>query len=176
MAHKCKYQPTNSFRSGLTLVEVLVATVIISVSLIGMVSSWLYMIGSAVTTDERAAGYICARTTLERAKINGFFVVQPSTVSFPAAGNSRTSWISTNLQSIRYFDENLDEMQTVDRVRPPALFAHYRVSTIVNYSPPGTYPAGRDDLRTMTVTVIAYHNKTNTELARLQTCMVQGGI
>lgn len=176
MDRKVKLKPNSRFRFGITLVEVLVATAIISVSLIGMVSSWLYMIGSAVTTDERAAGYICARTTIERAKINGYFVVQPSTVSFPAAGNSRSSWISTNLQSVRYFDDNLEEMQLVDRVRPPALYARYRVITSVNYSPPGTYPAGRDDLRTMTVTVVAYQNKTNAELARLQTCMVQGGI
>lgn len=163
-------------RRGATLIEVLMAAAIVSVSLIGLVSSWLYMVTSAIATDERAAGYICARTVLERARINGFFVNLPVTQSSPVPGNSRSRWTTPNLQAVRFFDENLEEMNTTDRQRPPALYARYRVHTLIHFSPPGTYPPGRDDLRIMTITVTAYHNKRNVELARMQTCVVQGGL
>jgi prepilin-type N-terminal cleavage/methylation domain-containing protein len=164
-------------RRGLTLTEVLVTVVIISVSLIGMVSSWLYMINSAVNTDDRAAAYICARTVLERAKVNGFFLVQPATVSAPRGGNlSRSTWVTSNLAAERFFDANLEELPIGGRTRPVALYARYRVTTEVTYSPAGTYPQGREDLRVMTVTVRAYRYGGSTELAKLQTCMVQGGI
>jgi type II secretory pathway pseudopilin PulG len=160
---------------GITLTEVLVATVIIGVSLIGMVSSWLYMINSAVLTNDRAAGYICARTVIERARANGFQVSLPQTISTPASG-VRSTWATPNISTLRYFDEKLDEIPQGNRTQPAWRLASYWVTTEITYSPVGSYPAGREDLRTMTITVIAYNMKTNLELARLQTCLAQGGI
>jgi type II secretory pathway pseudopilin PulG len=168
---KQKYPPV---RRGITLTEVLVATVIIGVSLIGMVSSWLYMIKSAVTTNDRASGYICARTVLERARVNGFQITPPPTISVPSG--TRSAWATSNYATTRYFDEKLDELQDEGRTLPAWRRATYWVSTIVTYSPQGTYPEGREDLRVMTLTVIAYNMKNNAELARLQTCLAQGGI
>jgi prepilin-type N-terminal cleavage/methylation domain-containing protein len=163
-------------RRGFTLTEALVAVVIIGVSLIGMVSSWLFMFRSASATDDRAAAYLCARTVMERAKVNGFSLAQPPSVSSPRSGQSRSAWITGNLVPVRYFDANLEELQTNSRTRPVTLYARYRVTTKVDYSPPGTYPQGREDLRIMTVTVQTFFYRDGTELARLQTCMVQGGI
>jgi type II secretory pathway pseudopilin PulG len=165
-----KYHPV---RRGITLTEVLVATVIIGVSLIGMVSSWLYMIGSTMTTNDRAAGYICARTVLERARVNGFQVTAPPTISFPSG--TRSAWATPNISKWRYFDEKLDEIPQDSRTQPAWRRASYWVDTTITHSPDGTYPDGRPDLRVMTITVTAYTMK-NVELARLQTCLAQGGI
>lgn len=176
MGSACRRKKTilRSHRRGLTLTEVLVATVIIGVSLIGMVSSWLYMIGGAVMADDRAAGYICARSVLERTRANGFHVNTPLTLSSPLG--ARSTWAMPNIASTHYFDENLDEIQQGARTQPAWRIARYGVTTQINYSAPGTYPAGRDDLRTMTLTVITYNMKTGVEMARLQTCLAKGGI
>ena len=132
------------------------------------------MISSAVTANERASDYICARTVLERARVNGFQVNRPPTIS-SSDGTTRSAWATPNILELRYFDEKLDEIPQDNRTQPAWRRASYWVNTVVTYSPSFTYPNEREDLRVMTITITAYNMK-DVELARLQTCLAQGGI
>src|SRR5690242_10352135 len=106
-----KYISINSRRSkaGLSLIEVVAASAIVSLALIAMVSSWLYMIQASVVTDDRGAAYECARMVIERARAVGFLTATdfsgstqnlgnlPLASSEPLTGNAPSTWISPSL-------------------------------------------------------------------------------
>lgn len=178
---------------GISLVEMLVATAIIGVALIGMVSSWVYVVHAAIVSDNRSAAYEVARMVLERARANGgainqqFPGGQPVMISTPVSGNSRTTgtgWISPMLLHYRFYDAKLEELEggtNADLAPDPPRNAAFRVTTTYAVSSDATRPAGRDDLRLVTLTVVVHkvNNDGTVEtdpLTRLQTCLTQGGL
>lgn len=176
-------------RRGFTLVEMMVAALIVGVSLVGLVSAWTYMIGASITTDRRAAAYQCARLVMERARGNGFVLASqfdsatPLSTSSPTSGNSSSTWSSPFLLKNRFYTDELQEMEGGDDAETmptPPSGARFAVRTTVGYSPDSSRPAGREDLRLMTLSVTVYlvNNQNQVEanpLAELQTCLSIGG-
>jgi prepilin-type N-terminal cleavage/methylation domain-containing protein len=173
---------------GLTLIEMLTATVLVAVSLMGLFSTWLYMIRGTQLTDERSAAYQIARLVMERARSNGHLAglsfnggADPLAESAPVTNNSFTTWISPGLLKYRFFRNNGQELSggsNADAWPQPPAEARFAVLTQVAYS--STIPAGRDDLRLMTLDVTVYKvdelGSIGTEaLAHLQTCLAIGG-
>jgi prepilin-type N-terminal cleavage/methylation domain-containing protein len=65
--------PRRGASRGMTMVELLVAALILSVSLGAMIAAWLTMMTSTITIDDQAGAYAVARTALERARVVGFY-------------------------------------------------------------------------------------------------------
>jgi prepilin-type N-terminal cleavage/methylation domain-containing protein len=171
-----------SAHRGFSLVEMLVAALILSVALTGLLATWLYMTRSAITTDDRAAAYECARLVLERARVNGFSITRPPSQSSPASSNSRSNWISPNILRNRFYDAHLEELGNGDdntKPQSPPTGARFAVTTLVSYSPDSSRPTGREDLRLMTVAVtvrgVDENGVVGDILAEGQTCLTEGG-
>jgi type II secretory pathway pseudopilin PulG len=180
---------------GASLVEMLAATVILGVGLVGLVASWTYMVRAAMISDHRSAGYEIARMVIERARANGAVINQPVMISAPASAytaplanaGSRSTWVSHSILRYRFYDATLEELGGgSNALQPPAapLNAAFRTTTTVTISPDRpflTAPAGRDDLRLVTISVVVH--KINADgsvqadpVSTLQTCLTQGGL
>jgi type II secretory pathway pseudopilin PulG len=162
---------------GLTITEVLVATLIVSVSIVGLVSTWMHMVTTSLNTDDQAAAYQCARIVLERARSNGFSPNPVVSFTRDTVGN-----VSPSLWRFRYFDANLRELGGTNDAQPaPPQGTRFLATTTVMLSPANEVPVGRDDLRTMTIGVTvqrvdAQGNIEANALAEAQTILAQGGI
>ena len=174
-------------RRGVSLIESLIASVIIATALIALVSTWLYVVRAALLSDDRSAGYEVARTVLERARNTGGAINQPVMTSAPADGNIHSRWTSPSLLRNRFYDAKLDEVgggSNADNPPAPPPDAAFRAITTVTVSPDlprRTCPVGRDDLRLVTITVVIH--KVNPDgtvqadpISTLQTCLTQGGL
>ncbi|MCW5943382.1 MAG: type II secretion system protein [Fimbriimonadaceae bacterium] len=65
--------PTKSRRRrGATIIEGLVAAVVLALSLAGMVSMWSFTVQASSSTDRLGVSYTLARQVMEQAKILGF--------------------------------------------------------------------------------------------------------
>jgi len=169
----------------MTLVELLMAALLLSVSLAGMVGTWLYMIQGSITVDNRAAAYECARMVMERARSNGFSVNQPDTMSLPM-GNTQSTWQSGHYVPVRYFDAELQELAAP---LPPAVTVSNtlapdgaRFEAHTSLSPASNFPADRPDLRMVGIVVTVYlidaqrNTDRSTPIAELKTSISVGGV
>jgi Tfp pilus assembly protein PilW len=199
---KLGYNPIKArarkWEHGISLIEVMAASAIVALSLIAMVSSWLYMIQASVVTDDRGAAYECARMVLERALANGYvnntdfppslgYTDTQLAESSPLPGNSSSSWSSPSLflsdGGYRFYNDNLVELS--DGTAAPA-GAHFAVQTQM-FPANGSdkdgnlnAPSGRSDLQLMTIIVTVYSVDTQgnigaQELTKLATCITEGG-
>lgn len=181
-------------RSGLSIIEMLAASLIIAVSLIGLVSTWIQMVQASITTDDRSAAYQCARMLVERAHSVGFVFDSSSdfaTVQAMTQENDPSAF-SPAIQAHRYFDHDLTEIYASSADDPPTdtlSRAHYYARTVITYTGDvdsggnALVPSGRNDLKLEVITVSVYsvqHGGPNTHdssslLCSLQTCLAQGG-
>ena len=169
---------------GVSFIESLVAAVIVATALVALVSTWLYVVRAALISDDRSAGYEVARTVLERARNNGGAISQPTMISTPVSGNSRSRWISPSLLRNRFYDATLEELGGGNNNQTPPSppnNAAFRAITTVTVSPDSTRPADRDDLRLVTITVVVHKINPDGSLqtapvSTLQTCLTQGGL
>jgi type II secretory pathway pseudopilin PulG len=189
------FLPRRRSRRGISLTEMLAATAILGVGLVGLVASWTYMVRAAMISDHRSAGYEVARLVIERARANGAVINQPVMISAPASAypaplanaGSRSTWVSPSILRYRFYDATLEELGGgSDELSPPVapLNAAFRATTTVtisNDNPVRTAPVGRDDLRLVTISVIIH--KINEDgsvqaepVSTLQTCLTQGGL
>lgn len=79
---------------GVTFIELMVAAIIMAVSLTALVGSWIGMINSVLTTDQRAEAANIGRTVTERFMNNGYFETLaqlPETESLPS-GELSSEW------------------------------------------------------------------------------------
>ena len=169
---------------GLTFVDILIATTILSVAIMGMTTTWMYMFQLARKADSRSAAYECAQMVLERAKLNGYSLNIPATTSVPIENNSRSAWISPHVLRTRFYDATLEELAGGSNQIPvptPTAGTRFVATTQIFYSPEVTFPVGRDDLRLMTIQVTIKEARTDGViiddiLAKIQTCMTKGGL
>src|SRR5688572_27251498 len=79
-------------RRGMTLIESLVASIIIAVCIMGVVSLWGFTMNMTSNTDERAVGYNLVRRALEKAKSQGFVSAPEGTavLYYDAAGGGES--------------------------------------------------------------------------------------
>lgn len=180
-------------QSGLTLVELLVAALVIAVGLLALVATWAAMTSLAIEADTRTSSFEVARLVMERARSFGYthngsanpdavFLAAADSVSFPSA-DVTTTWQSACLQKYRFFDNDVQELRgggnNVPGAPPPN--ARYLVTTFLHYTPDANALAQRSDLHLMVVTVLVQQVRANGSidrqpLAQLQSAMTQGGL
>jgi hypothetical protein len=166
-----------------THVELLVATLLLLVSLSGLITLWLYMIRSSISTDDRGAAYECARMVMERTRSIGFHFTQPQTMSVPGA-DVQSTWASGHWVVTRYFDANLQELESTlqpfdgtDNTAIPD-GTRFLATTDVTH---GDAPPGRDDLAMVGIEIKVYlvdaqKEQIVPEITSLQTSLSEGGI
>lgn len=176
-------RPRPLLRRGLTLVELLVASLILAVSLMALVATWFNMLTATIDTDDRGAAYECARIVLERAHINGYTVYQynvnlPTTISQP--GNAALSaWSSPNIARYRYFSADLSqELLASNADTLPAAPAESRYLAVTQYDSSPNAPHSHLSLMTVKVTVyfVRSDGSIGSELYQMQTCLALGGV
>ena len=171
-------------RHGLTLIEMLVASLIVAVALIAMVGTWRQMFSATLLADQRGAAYQCARMVMERSRSLGFHTTLPAASSHNLGSSQLVD--SPVITDWRYFDNNVQELDAGDG-NPPALAAgstaRFLVLTHIAYPQPRVnslpYPSGRPDLSLMAISVDVYDASLgagSTPIYSLQTCLTEGGI
>ena len=146
--HKCLRR-----RRGFSMIEVLVAALIVSVSLAAMISTWYVSMNMTTATSDQGIAYNLARQTIEQIKGTGF---------------SNTAEAPAGTPVIHYYDGS-----EVNKDSTPSA-ARYKVSTTVVSS---ALVSGSPDpfaLRTVTVTVTLY--PAGTVLCQCATSLTRGGI
>lgn len=157
---------------GSTMVELLAASLIISVSLIGLISAWLALFHMGVNNDDRSAAYEIARFVVERVRADGYSSVP-----------------TFHQEEVGYFRNLTEEDRANSDARgvPIGLFtetrnkneARFVAYTRRDVAPGAKAPEGRSDLRLVTISVqIFLLNPDKTrgpQLADLQTCLARGG-
>lgn len=135
------------------MIEALVAAVIISVALMGLMSLWSFSTALTVKVDRDSIGYNLARRGLEKARAAGFALMPE--------GNS-----------VYYYDANGENEATVN--------ANHRYSVTINVtsdrmaSQQGVPQVSSDALRAVVVTVVDLSNSAVVETAG--TALVRGGV
>ncbi len=164
-------------RRGFTLIELLVASVILSVALMGLVSVWYTMLNSTLNTDDRGAAYEVGRLVLERARVNGFSINAPTTLSAP--NGVADIWSSPNIATYRFFSTNLQELGYSNTNPTPLPGTRYMVTTLESGAGADNVPRADLQLLTLRVNVqLVYPDGTvdTTNLTDLETCLTEGGI
>jgi prepilin-type N-terminal cleavage/methylation domain-containing protein len=139
---------------GFTLIELLVAASILTVGCAGFLAAWMYAVSRSQRTAVESAAYQCARLVMERARSLGYLAQSggiPPTQSVWIGDNSANHWQSPALQTYKYFDAGLNELDSSDTLITPPTATAYLATTQLSYS--GQKPQGRDDLDQMTITV-----------------------
>src|SRR5258708_3682670 len=109
-------------RAGMTIIETLVASLILGVALAGMVSTWYFSYGMTVKSDSRGMGYALGRRALERSKETG------------GGGNPSFSYILPNATSSTttlYYDVTGGSENSSSKQK-----GVYTVTTTVNVASP----------------------------------------
>lgn len=93
-------------RRGFTLVETLVAGLLLSIGIMGLVSIWLVSFRVTENTDNAAIAYNLGRHALERIKLSGFPSAAEGTSDYYYDGNqtvvsagSSRFWVTTSVVS-----------------------------------------------------------------------------
>ena len=85
-------------KRGFSLIEVLVASIVASVALLGMVRLWSFSFNATRSSDQQGVGYNVGRLALERIKMTGFdYTSEGGVVRYYSANGTGES--STRLAS-----------------------------------------------------------------------------
>ena len=178
------------WRSGVTLIELLVAAVIMVVSILGMVAVWAQMMRTTLTSDNRGSAYEVARSVMERSRSLGFYQNLPYTISHPVNSNGNALQPTLMLARWRFFDEGLQEIvlplvayDAVESVtaKPNApAGARFCVKTEITRTDPNTgrIPPDRPDLQMLAIQVTVFDARypNNPALYAMQDALTTGGI
>ena len=74
------YRLRRGRRRGVTLIELLVASVIVATSLMGLVSAWMFSFQVTRRSDETEVAYNLARSAVEQLRAYGFYYADPSII------------------------------------------------------------------------------------------------
>lgn len=144
---------THRTRKAATLIEALVAAVIISVALMGLMGLWSFSTALTVKVDRDSIAYNLARRGLEKARAAGFGLLPEGTSNF-------------------YYDHNGENEALVNANH------RYRLTiTVVSdrmASQQGVPQVSSDALRSVVVTVIDL--STNLTIETAGTTLVRGGV
>ncbi len=140
-------------RGGITLVDLLVAALIMSIGIMALVNTWLFSFRVTTNTDDAAVAYSIGRYAMERVKMSGFV---------SAAEGSSTQYFSGTQASVSSNSSNR-------RFDVATSIVSDQVSS-GTAGQAGAVPA-EGALRTVTVTVRIYPSdrllyQTNTYLVR----------
>lgn len=74
-------------RSGITFIEVMIAGLLMSVGIMGLVSMWAFSFNMTVRTDDKGVAYCLGRRALEQVKFNTFKTAAEGTYTYYYDGN-----------------------------------------------------------------------------------------
>ncbi len=178
-----------SFR-GVTLIETLVAALIMLVAISGTVAAWAQMMRTTLASDNRGMGYEVARQVMERSRSLNFYQAEPTVIVHPINSANNPNLTSPLLARWRFFDEGLKEIMLpfnnydgVDSgtAKPAApAGARFCVLTRVTRNNPnqGHIPPDRPDLQIMAIEVQVYDARYPDDPAMyvMQDALAMGGI
>jgi len=145
MAHRGK--------RGFSLIEVLVASIVASVAVLGMVRLWSFSFNTTRSSDQQGVGYNVGRLALERIKMSGFDYTAEGTI-------------------VRYYDkEGKGEAKVVSGTSAYKLTVTVVTDLLGHHSETSETRPAPDSLRDVTVTVERLEDSRNvftgkTNLAR----------
>jgi len=141
---------------GFSFIEVLIASMIVGLSLVAMISTWYVSIKMTGETSDQGIAYNLARQTIETIKGTGF---------------SNTPEAPTTAPIIHYYDGS----ETLQDSNPSA--GRYIVTTTVvsSVTVPGSNPVTPDNFALRTVTVTVTLATDGTVLCQFTTYLVRGG-
>jgi Tfp pilus assembly protein PilV len=143
-------------KRGITLVELLVAALLMSIGLMGMVQMWAFSYTMTSRTDDLSIAYNLGRQEMERVKMSGFTGAAEGTVD-------------------KYYDVN----QVYLGSTPGTSRFHCSVSVVssaVKSGSIGTAGAVPDDAALRTVTVTVRRTGSAGSLYTSSTYLVKGGV
>jgi prepilin-type N-terminal cleavage/methylation domain-containing protein len=179
-------------RRGFTLVELLVAAIIMSISLTALCGSWIAMINSVRTTDKRAIAAEIGRQVTERILDLGFInqksQLPPSTSS--PTGSVTGNWtsdsanfISPEFADTRWFNMDGFEVGCINSSNSSTCASGFNASTavfVVQSYLDFTTNTSRPDLSLETIHVIVSTVKPNgqpdTQLFTEDLVLTEGGL
>jgi uncharacterized protein (TIGR02598 family) len=122
-------------KRGFSLIEVLVASMVAAVALLGMVRLWSFSFNTTRATDQQGVGYNVGRLALERMKMTGFDYTAEGTV-------------------VRYYDaKGTGESGTQQQTSAFRLTATVQSDKLAYHSQTGETRPAPDALREVLVTV-----------------------
>ena len=77
--------------SGSGLIELLVATLLLCIGLMGLVNTWAFSFRVTQNTDDRGTAYVLARQAMERVKMSGFSGTAEGTTTAYYTGSQATT-------------------------------------------------------------------------------------
>lgn len=140
-------------KRGFSLIEVLVASIVASVAVLGMVRLWSFSFNTTRSSDQQGVGYNVGRLALERIKMTGFDYTLEGTV-------------------VRYYDkEGKGESSVAKGSSAYKLTMKVETDLLAYHSQTGEVRPAPDALRDVTVTVERLEDSRNvfvgkTNLAR----------
>ena len=143
-------------RRGTTLVELLVAGLLLAVGMMGLVNTWLFSFRVTENTDNSAIAYSLGRYAIERVKMNGFLNASEGTSEAYYNGNQVS--VAQNAATVRF------------RVTTSVISDAVKSGTI---GVAGAVPAD-NALRTVTITVRL--QPAGTTLYQTNTYMARAGV
>lgn len=87
-------------RQGATLVEVLVAALLLSIGLMGLLNTWVFSYNVTTNTDNSAIAYSLGRFALERVKMTGFYATAEGSTDAYYSGNEVS--VASNASNVRF--------------------------------------------------------------------------
>jgi uncharacterized protein (TIGR02598 family) len=135
-------------KRGFSLIEVLVASIVASVAVLGMVRLWSFSFNTTRSSDQQGVGYNVGRLALERIKMSGFDFTAEGTV-------------------VRYYDnEGKAESSVVKATSAYQLTVKVETDILAVHSQTGQVRPAPDSLRQVTVTVQRLEDSRNVFVGR----------
>lgn len=152
---------------GVTFIEILIAGLLLSIGLMGLVNVWNFSFQITTNTDDKVVAYNLGRQAMERMKLAGFNNTPPGTTTglYPDATEGTTTL---------YYNGNLGALGSASGAR-------FSVTTSVTSSAVKSGTAGvagavPSDTALRTVTVTVKLISTNQTLYQASTYLVRAGI
>lgn len=111
--YRTQIEDVKSNRSGFTLLEVLVAMVILAVGLLGMASLSVGIIKGNAFSRELSSATTCAREKIEDMERQGYSGTSTSTATVTEGYNSMTDYPNCKRETITTIDSPATDMKTI---------------------------------------------------------------
>lgn len=160
---------------GMTLIEVLVAALVIAVSLAATVSLWQFAYNITGQTDDTGTAYSIGRRAIEKIRQTGFRQTPIGTAQ--QVGDSDPAVYTATYTAVAYYDRD-GSAESVSQTATSLYQATTTVTTTYAIQAPSAsgaiYVPADDAVRSVTVTVAAL--STGATVCRMGTLLVRSGV
>jgi prepilin-type N-terminal cleavage/methylation domain-containing protein len=130
--HRYRTRHLGRRRSGFTLIEVLIASMIVGVCISAIVSTWAFAFGLSATADRESVGYSLGRRSMEEVKQIGFHDATMGTATLYYDGTGSTGSRSTTQASTHQY--SVTTVISTDNLAPPLYTVTITVRFLANGS------------------------------------------